>query len=69
MINEVKMWMRMMDATSQSSSGYSSQCLFMYPSHESVRIFKKQKKKKKYAKIKMEKKKSFLTFNGIMKSF
>lgn len=46
MINEVKMWMRMMDATSQSSSGYSSQCLFMYPSHESVRIFKKQKRKK-----------------------
>lgn len=31
-------------------------------------IFKK-KKKKKYAKIKMEKKKSFHTFNGIMKSF
>lgn len=31
-------------------------------------IFKK-KKKKKYAEIKMEKKKSFHTFNGIMKSF
>lgn len=32
-------------------------------------IFKKKKKKKKYAEIKMEKKKSFHTFNGIMKSF
>lgn len=30
---------------------------------------KSKKEKKKYAKIKMEKKKSFLTFNGIMKSF